>query len=266
MADTNIIRLPRPHKLQMLTRHVLKRPLWFLHPLPDAIVIGTGRAGSTAMYGYMLQHPDIRGPRLKEVHYLDMQWERGERWYRSQFPIMMGKRTWLAAEATPAYLSFPPAPERMRETAPNAKFLVSLRDPVGRAVSNWKFRSQRGVEKRSLDQLITDELDGTVEFRHQILIHGHYAEHLERWFAIFDRSQFHIVDAADLFNDAAGTMNEIFDFLGVDHYPATEVTIKNANSSPLKPSEDALTALAEYYEPHDKQLVDLLGYQLSWTS
>jgi hypothetical protein len=81
---------------------------WFVRPTPDALLLGAMKAGTTSFATALDHHPDIQMARRKEVSYFDMDFDRGQRWYRSQFSI---RRPWrslpLAFEATPYYLFFP---------------------------------------------------------------------------------------------------------------------------------------------------------------
>ncbi|HEX9782521.1 MAG TPA: hypothetical protein VGA56_07280, partial [Opitutaceae bacterium] len=104
--------------------------------MPDFIILGAQKAGTTSLYAYLLEHPQVLPARKKEVHYFDLRYERGERWYRSHFPSQramqargrsLGNRV-ITGEATPYYLFYPRAPERVASVVPNAKFIVLLRD------------------------------------------------------------------------------------------------------------------------------------------
>lgn len=263
---TDQARLKRPSKMGFVAGRVLAKVTWWARPLPDVVMIGAIRGGSTALYANLLQHPDVKGPFRKELHYLNTRWARGERWYRAQFPMVIGSRSWQAIEATPAYLAFPDAPARMRETQPDVRLLLTLRDPVDRAVSHWKFRTQRSHETRSLDEVVADEAtvtDGDIST--QILTHGHYAAHLERWFEVFDQDRFLIVDAADLFTDPESAMNQVYDWLGVSRRPLPPVSVRNASRTDATPTETAVASLRDHYRPHDERLVTLLGRSFSWT-
>ena len=119
--------IPRP------VRAVVRNVVWTygratarVRPLPDFLVIGAQKAGTTALYAYLRWHPAVLGPSWKEVSFFDRHYRRGERWYRGQFPNALrvaaaGRRAGghaIVGEASPSYLFHPLAPERVRSLAP----------------------------------------------------------------------------------------------------------------------------------------------------
>jgi hypothetical protein len=72
------------------------RASWFVRPYPDVVIIGAMKAGTSSVYDHLTEHPRIRGATRKEVHYLDMHFDRGRRWYRAQFPARFDAGAWLA--------------------------------------------------------------------------------------------------------------------------------------------------------------------------
>lgn len=257
-----------------LTRTLVRRATSWMRPLPDAIVVGAMKAGSTSAYALMLEHPLVRGPGGKEVHFLDRHFERGESWYRSHFPAALPGRDWVAVESTPYYLSFPLAPARLAELVPDVRLVVLLRDPVERAVSQWKQRSAEGRETRTLAAVLEEERSlpdevtvapgfDTERHRRQILVHGHYAIQLRRWLAAFGRDQILIVDSRDLFSEPQATMGRVFGFLGLDAVAVHDVSPRNVGDQRrIDPSTRA--ALGAYYRPFNEELFELLGTRFEW--
>ena len=101
---------------------VLRNALWTygtatarLRPLPDFLIIGAHKAGTTALYSYLRRHPQVTGPTWKEVSYFDRHHRRGTAWYRGNFPLRSGHR--IVGEASPSYLFHPTAPELRLDTA-----------------------------------------------------------------------------------------------------------------------------------------------------
>ncbi len=106
--------------------------------LPDFIILGAQRAGTSSLYYYLSQHPQILPAVRKELHFFDDHYRRGLGWYRSQFPTR-GARGTITGEATPYYLSHPHAPARIQRLLPQARLIVLLRNPVERAISHYFF-------------------------------------------------------------------------------------------------------------------------------
>ena len=197
-------------------RVVLRNTVWAygkatssVRPLPDFLVIGAQKAGTTALYAYLRWHPGIGGPSWKEVSFFDRHYRRGEAWYRGHFPNAL--RGWIAersngrplvvGEASPSYMFHPLAPQRVHDLVPDVRLIALLRNPADRAYSHYQHEVALGREPLSFEQALDAEeerLRGEVErmtddpsyFSHEWWDHtyparGRYAEQLERWFAVF---------------------------------------------------------------------------------
>jgi hypothetical protein len=265
---------------QLLARRVRRlamRATAPLRPWPDAIVIGTGKGGSTSLFDYLAQHPLVARPTRKEVYFFDLHYGRGTSWYRAQFS-MKTRRGMRAIEATPNYLSDPRVPARVHELIPNAKFIVLLRDPVGRSVSHWGHLVRDGREQRTLAHLLADEIaepldaveaitghEDTIRWlRSHVLYHACYARHLERWFERFDRSQFLFLFSDDLFADPVGTTVRVQEFIGLPPEPPTDVAARNTRTSEPDVDPAVRAQMEAFFAPHDAALEALLGIELPW--
>src|ERR1044071_7027899 len=114
-------------------------------PLPDFLVIGAQKAGTTALYSYLRDHPAIAGPPWKEVSFFDRHFWRGDAGYRGNFPNRLSLRRMRArpgaepigGEASPSYMFHPLAPQRVAELVPDARLIALVRNPVDRALSHY---------------------------------------------------------------------------------------------------------------------------------
>lgn len=178
-------------------------------PLPDFVIVGAQKAGTSSIFRYLCGLPAVAEPRRKEIHFFDKFFDRGVGWYRDQFPPFEGQAEHRAGsmtgEATPYYLFHPLALERMREVVPDTKVIVLLRDPRRRAVSHYWHEVRLGFEDLSLEEALareTERLEGEEEriradptypgFAHQHFSYqarGRYPEQLQRLFALFPREQ-----------------------------------------------------------------------------
>ncbi|MCI5147305.1 MAG: sulfotransferase, partial [Candidatus Electrothrix sp. AR3] len=108
-----------------------------LRPLPNFLVIGAQKSGTTSLFHYICQHPQVFENKSKEIHFFDHNYHCGANWYRSHFPLA-GKlmRNRCLGEATPYYLCHPHAPSHIFDLLPRVKIIAILRDPVERAISH----------------------------------------------------------------------------------------------------------------------------------
>jgi Sulfotransferase domain len=177
--------------------------------LPNFLVIGAQRAGTTLLHHILDLHADVYVPRRrKEVHYFDWYFERGPEWYATFFPNGDEAQQYRAiGEVTPDYLFEPTAPRRIAASLPDCKFVVSLRNPIDRAFS-WYLFSLRSVnEKRGPEEFFSQETE--------CLQRGCYTEQLERYFAIFPQSAFLILIYEELTHDPAPQLDALASFLGL---------------------------------------------------
>ncbi|HWI56250.1 MAG TPA: sulfotransferase domain-containing protein, partial [Bacillota bacterium] len=136
--------------------------LYFLKRRPDFLILGAQKAGTSSLEFFLSQHPQIKCARTKEVGFFsrDQLFQSGPGWYARQFP----RRNWpgtLLFEATPEYLYYPFAAERIREFDPRMKCLILLRNPVNRAFSAWNMYRQFHSDPQIKAQTIREYLEGT---------------------------------------------------------------------------------------------------------
>jgi hypothetical protein len=250
-----------------------------LRPLPDFLILGAQKAGTTALYAYLRQHPDVTGPVWKEVSFFDRHWARGDAWYRGNFPLRVRARGAAVGEASPSYLFHPLAPERVRALVPGARLIALLRNPVDRAFSHFQHEVALGREPLSFEDALDREderMDGELErmradpryfsrawWNHTYVARGRYAEQLERWLASFPREQLLVVVTDDLRDDADATYRRVLDFLGVqprslDAYPP----VFSRDYEPMA-AETRARLSADFSEPN-RRLAELLGRELPW--
>jgi len=262
------------------------------HALPDFLIIGAQKAGTTSLYEYLKEHPAMRESRRKEVHYFDktFNFKHGLNWYRSNFPLRDFKKETvdgivpITGEATPQYLFHPHAARRAHDVVPNAKIIVLLRNPIDRAYSHYNVRERRAKENLTFEQALAAEeqrLRPELErmladeyyysFAYQLFSYqwrGHYAEQLEKWFVYFPRNKFLILKSEDMFADPQRTFDEVLAFLGLPPHQLKQVEAFNSASrlgaeyGGMK--QETYQQLAEYFAPHNKKLYELLNRDFGW--
>jgi Sulfotransferase domain len=267
-------------------RVVLRNGVWAYgwvtspcRPLPDFLVLGAQKAGTTALYEYLRRHPQITGPSWKEVSFFDRHWARGESWYRGNFPNLARTRGKLVSEASPSYVFHPLAPQRVQEVVPEARLIVLVRNPVDRALSQYNHEVALGREPLPFEEALDAEeerLRGEQErmaadpryfsrewWSHTYKARGRYAEQLQRWLAVFLREQLLVLPTDDLGSDPAQAHAQVLEFLGaspqrLDSYPR----VYEREYEPMKPETRERLA-AEFEEPN-RRLYELLGRDLGW--
>ncbi len=267
--------------------------------LPDFIIIGTQRGGTTSLYYYLTEHPNIARALMKEVHFFDDHFEEGLDWYRAQFPSSLQKyyterirkEHFLTGESSPYYLFYPPAPQRISAVVPNAKLIVLLRNPVDRAYSHHWLATLEGNERLSFEEAIQREEERLAGEQEKIVADGHYAafnhrhfsylargiyiDQLQHWMKYYPCEQFLILRSEDLYKDTATVFKQTLDFLEVDSSDVSSSNLFKQYRQPNKrgykneekpPKMDSKTReqLVEYFKAHNARLYEFLGRDMGW--
>jgi len=198
--------------------------------LPDFIVVGAAKAGTTALYWYLADHPQVFMSRVKETNYfafgLD---ERGHLLYGDpelhHFPITTldaYERSFEGAgdaravgEASPIYLECPQSATRIRDTVPDARILCGLRDPIDRAYSDYQMYLRSRGRRFDPARELTPSAPWARPDSHWMQI-SLYHEALRRYFDVFPRERIFVFLFDDLKADQVGLVRDIYRFLGAD--------------------------------------------------
>ena len=276
--------MKRSSKKAYLARHLWRISTAPVRTLPEFVIIGAQKCGTSFLYQLLVQHPRVKPAFAKEVHYFDLNFGKGDNWSRSYFPLdRRNSRTYITGEASPYYLFHPHAPRRASTVLPDAKLIVMLRNPVDRAYSHYQHQVKRGkgegretltfeeaieAEKRILpgevSKMLQDEFYESLRHRtRSYLRRGIYIDQLLAWSSFFPRKQMLILKSEDLFNDTTNVLERILDFLKIPHWVPETYSIPNkreyAGVSPL-----IRQRLDEYYKPHNQRLYEYLGVDLGW--
>lgn len=190
--------------------------------LPDFLIIGAAKSGTTSLYHYLNGHPQVWMPHKKEVCFFDTHYARGVDWYRQWFDGAGPGQ--LVGEASPEYMLHEDAPGRIAQLVPSAKLIAILRNPVDRAHSNyWNYRNQF-PDGSTFEEIVRLELGSpkTEPFappwpqRRAFLAMGRYLPQLERVTSHFPREALLVLLHDDLRSDPTETLRRACRFLGVD--------------------------------------------------
>lgn len=275
------------HSPVPVKRHLFRELTHQLRVLPDFLVIGAQKAGTTSLFNYLIEHPGILATVRKQMHYFDNRYSRGHDWYRSHFPLQLqrayseqrlGYRC-LTGEATPYYIFHPHAPRRIAQLLPHVKLIVLLRNPVDRAYSHYNHELRKKAEQLTFEEALKQESarlapeiermmqdENYYSFAHQhysYLARGVYVEQLKVWFKLFPKDRFLILKSEDFNRDISGTLNQIYRFLGLPELPPKDYPYHNRGNYSKMPSEVRLQ-LQDYFRPYNQQLYQLLDRDLGW--
>lgn len=266
--------------------------------LPDFLIIGAPRSGTSTLYEYLAGHPCIGRAFRKEVSFFDYHYDKGVDWYRSRFPTLKQKsrveerrKVFLTGEASPNYLFYPPVPERVVATLPEIKLLAIFRNPIDRAYSAFQREARKGRDLRSFPEAVAAEISDPLcewkkaaeqpgylspEFvQRSYLGRGLYAEQLQWWMKFFPRERFLIVRAESFFKKPLPVLNDACDFLGAPQW--FDESFRNSVSGRMRswiqrrynydyaPMETSVrNQLVEFFRPHNRRLGELLGTEFDW--
>jgi Sulfotransferase domain len=263
--------------------------------MPDFMIIGAQKGGTTSLYNYLIAHPGIAPIYVKEPHFFDIYYDKGLTWYRSHFPTRVRKYyaehvqklDFITGEASPYYLFHPLAAQRVAKTLPDVKLILVLRNPADRAYSQYQHqRRQPGVEPLSFEEAIEREeerLAGEeekligdptyVSFNHRhysYLARGRYIEQVMTWMKHYPREQFLILKSEDLYSEPSAILHETYQFLQVPPKATRDEKgnkeeyrqFNKASYSIMKP--ETREQLVAYFRPYNARLYDYLERDFGW--
>jgi hypothetical protein len=249
--------------------------------LPDFLIIGAQKCGTTFLYHLLCQHPYVEPATTKEVHFFDTNFAEGVQWYRSHFspPSQQDGRKILTGESSPYYIYHPHAARRAAKVVPRAKLIALLRNPVDRAYSdyNHKFREARehlsfeeAIEaeedrlRGEKEKLLADEDYHSPKYRkYSYLSRGIYVDQLVEWDRHFDRDQLLVLKSEDFFENPRESYERVLGFLGLPMWQAGASGQRNEGEY----GEMTLATrrrLEAYFEPHNHRLYEFLGVDFGW--
>lgn len=258
--------------------------------LPDFLVIGAQKSGTSSLFKYLAQHPQVRGSAPKEVHFFDGglnpktdTYALGETWYRDHFPLASTMAPGQKAfEASPLYMLHPLAAGRIAALLPQVKLVALLRNPTDRALSHY-FHSVRNNHFREQQELLgpgaaMDAEEARLapicargDYKHEIFraftykARGRYLEQFERYWAHFPRESLLVLSAEELFADPAGQMATLAGFLGIDpHAEGVDFRPRNVGDNRVAVDPGVRAALDAYFAPLNQALYAALGRDFGW--
>jgi hypothetical protein len=279
------------HPIPTLTEKVYRQITSGIRVLPNFLIIGAQKAGTSSLYSYLIQHPGIIPAACKEVHFFDKSDNRaqGEFWYRSHFCTQLEKHQLkteigyspLTGEATPALLFSYHAPKFVSRLIPNVKIIALLRDPVDRAFSHYNHnRRRKELEPLSFQDAVQQEserigndlerlskhrpCDEEKIKRYSYVHRGFYDEQLERWLKYFPREQLCILESEEFLEHSQSQLEVVLKFLGLPNHQFDVSTMFHVGEYDRQIPAETEEKLTELFRSHNQNLYRLIGREFNW--
>lgn len=262
-----------------------RQATWQSRVLPDFIIIGAQKSGTTSMHSYLSQHPQLLASFKKEVHFFDAglnprvdNFKKGEVWYRAHFPMKknIGARQ-KTFEASPLYIFNPLAPKRIFNLLPEVKIIAILRNPTERAISHYFHEKQNGRESLSIYEALQREekrLESVIkeeDYKNDAFIHhsyksrGLYRGQLKKYLDYFPPQQILVINSGEFFAEPDNVLRRVFKFVEVDiGFKVKNLTPSNVSNNRRDVAPEVYDYLDSYFLPHNQALYGLIGEDYSW--
>lgn len=196
--------------------------------LPNFLIIGAPRAGTTWIAKNIGEHPDIYMPKDKEMHFFDRHYDKGIEHYETFFPDTT--TCTAVGEATPEYLYMPDMPARIKQHLPDVKLIASLRNPTDRVYSRFWHAKARFAENKDVS------FEEKIAAKPVFLEEGFYYDHLMRYLELYPRENLLVLLFEEIKTDPLGFLKKVYEFLEVDTDFKPPVADQKVNSAAIKGS------------------------------
>ena len=255
-----------------------------LRVLPDFIIIGSMKCGTTSLYYDICEHPCVSPAAYDEIGFFDSNFHLGLNWYRSMFPtkrriedIRRKEGVAITGEDTPFYFWNPVAAKRIQKLLPNIKLITILRNPIDRAYSEYQdlvssesnspsfetFIENEINTRRKDSSLITEENFEIFNQKNSYLLKGIYVDQLKIWAGLFPKEQIFTLSTENLNSEPITALESVFQYLNLPDYK-----IKNTQRQKQKKyvpmNSQTRKILIEFFKPHNERLFKFIGKKFDW--
>lgn len=271
--------------------YFLKKNLnWLIRPispLPNFIIIGAQKSGTTSLYYYLIQHPSIVSAVKKEVHFFDFNYHKRINWYKGQFVSIFYKlyhqivlrKKFITGEASPDYLFHRDVPKRIYKLLPNVKIFILLRNPIDRAYSHYNMHLKLKKHNLRFEEVLTKELNlfknlndlpKNVDFdsfqirTFTILLRGIYIEQILNWLKYFPRKNMMIIESDEFFTNTRNVMKNAFKFLRVKNIQNIVKKKFMVGSYKNKIDSSVRENLRKFYKQYNNRLSEFINLEFDW--
>ncbi len=213
-------------------------------PTPNLFIAGFPKCGTTSLYKYLKEHPQIYGPELKEPRFLvhkKLHLENSNRKFRqitvtneAEYLAMYqdGINAKYRMDGTPDYSFYPEAAYKIKEISDDSRVIISIRNPVDRFISAYKMLWNKGSTQKSLREYI----DGRHKKQQDSMPSGIYCENIAHMQSVIGKDKVLVIILDELRDDINGTLGKIYEFLGIENnIPQNAGKAYYSNKNRLKP-------------------------------
>jgi len=246
--------------------------------LPDFIIAGTVRSGTTSLYYNICEHPSVLSADYDEIGFFDRNYHLGVNWYRSMFPTQKHMKeiktktgNSITGEDTPFYFWRKDSAKRIFNLLPNCKIIIILRNPIDRAYSNYQLGKRTGWENLSFEETIEIEkkqlknglIPSQFDDLRSYLIKSIYSYQIKYWLDIFPKNQLKIISTEELSKNVKNTMSDLFKFLEISDY---EIIKGQEKKSEIYPEmiQDTRNELKSVFKDYNEELFKLINKRFEW--
>jgi hypothetical protein len=248
--------------------------------LPDFIIIGVQKAGTSSLFHYLSQHPELSLSIEKEVHFFDNNFRKGLSWYKSFFPFRSDKSK--TGEASPYYVFHPLAPYRIKSLLPEVKLIVLLRNPIERSLSHYQHNKRKKEREpaNSFEDALQKEKERIqgekerlenepdyISFAYQhfsYLSRSDYAPQVEHWLQHFRREQILFLKTESFFAEPESVLEKVYQFLEIKTVFPKDLSPRNQGNYQRLTSKNREAFVGYFKGLQKKRLIELLGEEFSW--
>ena len=255
-----------------------------LRVLPDFIIIGSMKCGTTSLYYDICEHPCASPAAYDEIGFFDSNFHLGLNWYRSMFPtkrriedIRRKEGVAITGEDTPFYFWNPVAAKRIQKLLPNIKLITILRNPIDRAYSEYQdlvssesnspsfetFIENEINTRRKDSSLITEENFEIFNQKNSYLLKGIYVDQLKIWAGLFPKEQIFTLSTENLNSEPITALESVFQYLNLPDYKIKNIQRqKQKKYTPM--NSQTRKILIEFFKPHNERLFKFIGKKFDW--
>jgi cytochrome c-type biogenesis protein CcmH/NrfG len=239
---------------------------------PDFIIVGAGKCGTSSLFRYLGQHPQILLPHKKELNFFTTEnFDKGFDWYLSHFPAITDYPDFLTGEASPAYFNHPLAIDKIPQVIPDTKLIFLLRNPVHRIISWYYHNLQCGHESRFLEEIIDlekQQLKSTskskIDSLSGYIFDSIYVFIIKKWLAKIPQKNLLILQTEDLADCPDKTLAMVYDFLDLPNYKIAEYIKYNENYYNLDKHQQLIKDMSNFFLAYNQQLEEYLEIEFNW--